>query len=235
MENRLKMSNFRVALALAASAAALLAGCSQNTQKDTGEGASPAPAQPAPAERAEGGAALPPGHPPVGGGMQQPQLSPPPEGAGSGEHGISWKAPQGWTVEVPSSQMRKAQYRVPGPGGDGECVVFYFGPNEGGDTLANVQRWASQFPKADGSPAEYRMTEVQVGAIPVTMVEIDGTFAGGMGSASPDTPRENYKLLGAVAKGPDANWFFKFTGPKATVEQQRGAFETLVKSLKSGA
>ena len=29
--------------------------------------------------------------------------------------------------------MRRAQYRISGSGGDAECVVFYFGPGQGGD------------------------------------------------------------------------------------------------------
>ncbi len=234
-----------VSLALAASLA-LLAGCSQNTEKasDADAGASPAPAQPAPSQPgAEPGGALPPGHPPVGeGGMPQgmppqgsPQLVPPKEGSGTGETGLSWTAPQGWQVEAPSSQMRRAQYRLPGAGGDGECAVFYFGPNEGGDPVGNVQRWAAQFPKADGSPSDAKTSEIKVGTMPVTLVEIDGTYAGGMGGMTQSTPKENYKLLGAVAQGPDANWFFKCTGPKATMEAQRGAFDQLVKSLKPGA
>jgi hypothetical protein len=40
-------------------------------------------------------------------------------------------------------------------------------------------------------------------------------------------------LLGAIAQGPDANWFFKFTGPAGTVRAQRAAFEGMIRSLKS--
>jgi hypothetical protein len=42
-------------------------------------------------------------------------------------------------------------------------------------------------------------------------------------------------LLGAVAAGPDANWFFKSTGPQATVEAHRAAFEGMIASLKPGS
>jgi len=41
-----------------------------------------------------------------------------------------------------------------------------------------------------------------------------------------------HMLLGAVATGPDANWFFKLTGPQATVEAQNEAFLGMVRSLK---
>ncbi len=39
-------------------------------------------------------------------------------------------------------------------------------------------------------------------------------------------------LLGAIAQGPDANWFFKLTGPEATLQEQRKAFEALYRSLR---
>ena len=32
----------------------------------------------------------------------------------------------------------------------------------------------------------------------------------------------------------DAPWFFKATGPRATMEANRGAFETMVRSLHTG-
>jgi hypothetical protein len=134
--------------------------------------------------------------------------------------------------------MRRAQYRVPGPGGDGECVVFYFGPGEGGDPKSNALRWASQFQPAGGlSPEQALKTgEMRVGAIPVMTVEVAGTYMGGgamMGG--PSEPRPDYMLLGAVAEGPDANWFFKFTGPAKTIESNRAAFGELLKSLRTGA
>jgi hypothetical protein len=41
-------------------------------------------------------------------------------------------------------------------------------------------------------------------------------------------------LLGAVAEGPDSNWFFKLTGPEATVRAERAAFEGMLRTLKAG-
>jgi hypothetical protein len=189
-------------------------------------------------------AALPDGHPPLDatggapGGMAAPQLAPPAPGTGTGASGLSWTAPGTWESQVPSSAMRRAQYRVPGPGGDGECVVFYFGPGEGGDPKSNALRWASQFQPAGGLSPEQalKMGDLKVGEIPVMTVEVAGTYLGGgamMGG--PAEPKPDYMLLGAVAEGPDANWFFKFTGPAKTVEAQRAAFGTLLKSLKKGA
>jgi len=66
----------------------------------------------------------------------------------------------------------------------------------------------------------------------VLLVEVTGTYAGGMGSGPTGTERPNYMLLGAIAQGPDANWFFRVTGPRATLEAQRSAFDGLVRSIR---
>ncbi len=165
-------------------------------------------------------------------------LPPVPEGSGVGDAALAWTVPRGWIEEKPASAMRRAQYRVPGESGDGECVVFYFGPGQGGDPISNAARWAEQFSLADGSPAHATMktSEIEVGELKVVMVEVAGTYKGGMTMTSaPASPKPGYRLLGAVAPGPDANWFFKLTGPDATVNGQRGAFTSMVSSLRHGA
>jgi hypothetical protein len=218
------------------------AGCSDQGAVKTEPSKSAASAKTAPplvSGRAEGTGALPPGHPPVAAaGTPPPGLPPVPEGAGTGDAALAWKVPAGWIVEKPASPMRRAQYRVPGKAGDGECAVFYFGPGQGGDPMSNAQRWAEQFTLADGSPAGSTMktSEIEVGGLKVFVVEVAGTYKGGMTmTAAPAAPKPGYRLLGAVAPGPDANWYFKFTGPDATVNEQRAAFTSMVKSLKHGA
>jgi len=180
---------------------------------------------------------LPPGHPPLD-APAPGAIVPPPPGSGTGSAGLRWTMPTGWIQETPTSGMRKAQYRVPGPGGDGECVVFYFGPGQGGDPASNAARWASQFVQPDGKPSEQAMktSQRQVGDMTVLEVEVTGTYTGGMtGGMAPAEDKPGYMLVGAVAEGPDANWFFKFTGPEATVKAQRAAFEVMIGSLKSGS
>jgi hypothetical protein len=155
-------------------------------------------------------------------------------GAPAGVGGLTWTAPAAWTAEKPSSGMRQAQYRVSGPGGDAECVVFYFGAGEGGDPQANAERWAGQFTRADGKPAELKTSPLAGAPVDVTVVEVRGTYHGGptMNANTPPKPQTESMLLGAIAKGPDANWFFKFTGPEKTVSGQRAAFEDMLRSLK---
>jgi hypothetical protein len=136
--------------------------------------------------------------------------------------------------------MRRAQYRVPGAAGDAECIVYYFGPGQGGAAEANAERWAAQFKQPDGrSSAEAMKTsEIRPNGVATLLVEVSGTYSGGMGPGgmpSGGGEKPNQMLLGAIAAGPDSNWFFKLTGPAATVRAQETAFKTMIGSLKKGS
>jgi hypothetical protein len=198
-------------------------------------GAAEMPAGPAPVGN------LPPGHPPMTGGAtgmgsgmaMVPTVEP---GAGQGASAIAWQTPAGWVAETPSNAMRRAQYKVSGPGGEGECVVFYFGPGQGGAPMANAERWAAQFADEKGQPAMASMktrTEAVNGA-QVLFVEAAGTYMSGGMMGDAVVPRPGWALLGAVVEGPDANWFFKFTAPAQTIEAERAAFEGMIRSVKHG-
>lgn len=165
---------------------------------------------------------LPPGHPPLEGG------------AGGDLH---WEVPAGWIEQTPSSSMRVAQFAVEGSGGAAEMIVFYFGPNQGGDAMANARRWAGQFTQPDGTSSVDRMqvSRVDGSQLPVQIVEVSGTYDGGMTMTdAPAKAMEGYTLLGGIAEGPDAPWFFKFTGPEATVREQREAFIGMMRTLHPG-
>ncbi len=77
---------------------------------------------------------------------------------------------------------------------------------------------------------------IHVQGVPVMVVETRGIYTGGMTMGmQPAAEKPGWALLGAIAEGPDANWFFKFTGPEKTVTAQRAAFDAMIKSLKKGA
>jgi hypothetical protein len=148
----------------------------------------------------------------------------------SGSLPLRWQAPGGWVEEAPANTMRILQYRIPGPGGDGECVVYYFGPGQGGDPMANAQRWAGQFEQPDGSSSVDVMKVDQVESLAgtVTVVNVSGTYDGGMGGGG---KQAGYMLLGGIAPGPDAPWFFKFVGPESTVQAEQEAFLEMMRSI----
>ena len=201
---------------------ALSACADQGAIPEKKEAASSAQASPAPA--------LPP---PVSKGAPASPAFVPDVSSPAGGAEMTWTAPAGWVEVEPSSSMRRAQYRVPGPGGDAELAVVYFGPGQGGDAMSNAKRWAGQFKRPDGSPATETTKTMRAGDRSVLLVEVAGTYDGGMTmTAAPSTPKPGYALLGAIVEGPDANWFFKLTGPEATIAAQRDPFLTLLQSLR---
>ncbi len=149
----------------------------------------------------------------------------------SGRFPINWSVPQSWVEVPPANNMRQAQYRVPGSGGDGECVVFYFGPGQGGDPEANARRWAGQFAQPGGSSSldVMRVSRLESAAVETHIVEVTGSYDGGM---SGDGPFDGYMLLGGIAQGPDAPWFFKLIGPESTIREQRDTFIGMMESIR---
>ncbi len=140
--------------------------------------------------------------------------------------------PAGWEQEPPSSGMRLAQARIPGPGGPGEFALFYFGPGGGGGTEANIERWIGQVEADPDSQA--RRDRFEANGLALTWVEVDGTLkASGMGMG-PAEDRPGYRLLGAVVEGPGGPWFIKVTGPRATLAAEREAFFTMLRNLTVG-
>ena len=190
--------------------------------------------------------ALPPNHPPVELPLGHPSgagalpdgavLPVVPAGSGTGAAGLAWSAARDWITEPPANAMRRAQYRVPGPGGDAECVVFYLGPGQGGDARTNAERWAGQFVQPSGAPPLTAMSTrtLTVGAASVLVVESSGTYMSGGMMGAPAVANPGWALLGAVVPGPDADWYFKLTGPSATVAAQKKAFETMIASVRPG-
>jgi hypothetical protein len=203
-----------------------------------GEQSAPAQAPGAPAQSADTAQPAPsgmqPGAMPSGHAAMLPAVEP---GSGEGETGLAWDTPSNWVAEPPANSMRRAQYRIPGAGGDAELVVFYFGPNQGGPPLDNAKRWAMQFTQPDGRDplAALKTRTDEINGIPALMVETTGTYNSGTMSGGPAVAMDNWALIGVIAQGGDANWFFKLTGPQKTVTAERAAFEKMIGSLRRGS
>lgn len=172
--------------------------------------------------------------PAPGGGEPPAPAAPPPAApapAAAGDTtlnvpGGTFTLPEGWTREQPSSQMRLAQASIPGPAGAGELTVFFFGPGGGGDLESNLQRWINQV-EPDEEPSRDSFT---LGTWKVTWVEAVGTLKPSTMGAGPDKPQPDSRLLGAVVEGEGGPWYFKATGPAATLDAQREAFLDMLKS-----
>ncbi|MEM9294026.1 MAG: hypothetical protein AAGD01_20280 [Acidobacteriota bacterium] len=142
--------------------------------------------------------------------------------------GIQFQIPEAWQEQAPSMSMRYAQARVPGPGGDGQLTVFYFGPGGGGGVQANLDRWAGQV----ASSAAPKQERFDVGGLTVNFIEADGTLKASTMGVGPTEDQPGYGLLGAVVEGPGGPWFFKVTGPSETLASQREAFLGLLRGIQ---
>ena len=135
--------------------------------------------------------------------------------------------------------MRLATYTVPHAAGDqdnAECGVFYFGAGQGGSVEANLDRWIGQFLQPDGKPAKSaaKIEKRTIHGLKVTTVDVTGAYTGMAGpSADPGAPKRGYRLLGAIAEGPQGSVFFKFTGPAKTIAANQQAFEKMLESLSA--
>jgi hypothetical protein len=153
----------------------------------------------------------------------------------SRELALRWDDPPRWRRLPPSTPMRLAEYAVPHAADDsqdGNCSVFTFGPDQGGSVDENVDRWVRQFDPVASEPV--RRTR-QINGMPVTQVEVAGTFHAmqmpGGPAAPSSTPR--FRLVGAIVRAPSGLWFFKMTGPDATVKAAAPELDTMIDSLRS--
>jgi hypothetical protein len=151
--------------------------------------------------------------------------------------GLTWSAPKEWEAQG-ARAMRVATYRIPAAKGDaepGELAIFYFGQGQGGGVDANIKRWVGQFQKPDGAPLtdkDAKTKKESVNGLPVTTVDVKGTYAGGGPMMGPSTPKPGYRLLGAIVEGPEGAIFFKLTGPEKTVAAAEKPFHKMLESVK---
>jgi hypothetical protein len=144
--------------------------------------------------------------------------------------GLRFDLPGVFRSEPPASPMRLFQATVAGESGPAELVVFHVGAGQGGTVEANFERWLAQIERPPG-------VEPERGTIPAVGLEAHWVGAAGILLPSgmgmgPTTPQPGSRLLGAVVEGGEGPWFFKLTGPDATVAAARPAFLDLLRSLR---
>ena len=146
---------------------------------------------------------------------------------------FSFAVPAGWNSVQPSSPMRKAEIRVPGPEGTGTAgeaiiTVFHFGPGQGGSVQQNIDRWFGQF-DGDNEAKGAASAKETIGTVPVTFARARGTFQSGM-PGQPATPLEGHALIGAILESPNGDVYVKMTGPAPTMEKAEPAFVQMVRA-----
>lgn len=143
---------------------------------------------------------------------------------------FQFQRPEKWEWVQVTSQMRKAQLKVPGAkaGESAEVIFFHFGPGNGGGTQANVDRWFGQFqePRAQ---INAKTEPAKVGGVQVTYVFAEGTYSSGM-PGGPKTPLPNHALVGAIVEGSEGHVFVRMVGPSALAKEATASFKKMIES-----
>lgn len=138
---------------------------------------------------------------------------------------LTWTAPAKWKSK-PASAMRKATYAVPGAagGGDAELAISAF-PGDVGGELANVNRWRGQLqldPIAESDLAS-QVQRIEHHGLKFGVVELTGRGAAAQ------------RMLGAFVRVGEATWFFKLSGPDATVAAAKPDFLDFLATIQPAA
>ena len=143
---------------------------------------------------------------------------------------FTFTRPLNWEWVPTSSSMRKAQLKVTDAKSkaSAEVVFFYFGPGQGGDAAANVERWLNQF-EEPRDKINAKTETVTVGKHKVTFVQGEGTYRSGMPGMA-QTPMAGYGLAGAIIEDSQGNVFVRMTGPKDVVKASLADFKKMVES-----
>jgi gluconolactonase len=133
--------------------------------------------------------------------------------------------PVRWVQGKPANRLRLAQFEIPAAEGDAEAGELVLSGPFGGSDEANIDRWIGQF-EADGRT---QTTSKGTGALgEYIVVELTGTYKKPIGPpiAAKSEPAPGYRMLGAILKLKDGNYFLKLTGPDKTVAEAATEFRS---------
>jgi hypothetical protein len=147
----------------------------------------------------------------------------------------TWKAP-----EKLSTKLRLHEFAIPKADGDkegAELVIFHFGAGSGGGIKENIKRWKATFAAPPGKDIDdaTKVTEFKVGDVPITYVEMSGTYLYKFPPNAPNAkvmPKENFRFIGVIFDSKNGPYFMRLTGPAATVEANKKAFDEWLKGFK---
>lgn len=148
--------------------------------------------------------------------------------------GLASQIPAGWTPVPLSSTMRIAQFGLPGAAGaePGEVAVYFFTKGQGGSQEANIERWASQFTGVDGKPVKPSTSKSKSGDAEVTLVELQGSYARGVGMGPGGDAKADQTLMVAMTEAPVGRITMQMYGPSKTVAAHRDSFIKLAQGFR---
>lgn len=148
--------------------------------------------------------------------------------------GFAASVPAGWVPAQPSSSMRVAQFSLPALlGGEGaEVAAFFFPTGQGGSHEANIERWASQFAGPDGKPGKPELSVRKLADSEVSLVELKGTYARGVGMGPTGDAKPGQTLMIAMVETAAGRITLQMYGPSKAVAAQRENFIRLATGFR---
>lgn len=137
--------------------------------------------------------------------------------------GITIPVPTAWTKVAPSNTMRLAQYEAE----NGEVVIAF--SQAGGSVEDNINRWAGQVTQ-NGEPVSPDIQNLTVAGLPVSIVDLAGTYSEGAMSGTPKV-YSSYAVKGAIIDLGATKTFVKMTGPISLVDDHAANFENMIKGI----
>jgi hypothetical protein len=137
--------------------------------------------------------------------------------ANSDKAQIKWEVPQGWSPAA-TSAMRYASFTSETNGEKADISVVTFA-GDGGSDADNVNRWRQQIglPAAEAGALDSMIVPVRTGENTFSTVDMAGPTA---------------RILAGWTRHDGQAWFFKLTGPKTVVEQEKSKFVKFLQSVR---
>ncbi len=135
--------------------------------------------------------------------------------------------------------FRKFQFALPKADGDkedAELLILHLGGG-GGNNSANIKRWKDGFAAPPGKEIDdvTKVSEFKVGEVPVTYVEIGGTYLykfPPFAANAKVTPKDNFRFIGVIFDSKGGPYYIRVTGPARTVEANKKGFDEWLKGFK---
>src|SRR5205807_1790079 len=140
------------------------------------------------------------------GGDSTANLTAPTAPPSSDKPEIKWEVPPGWSP-APPAPMRYASFTAEKNGEKADISVVTF-PGDGGSDADNINRWRQQIglPAAEPNALDAMVVPVKAGEISFSTVDLMG---------------ETARVVAGWTRRDGRAWFFKLTGPKGVVEQEK--------------
>ena len=205
-----------------AALALLLTGCREEPVRTYRTGKEPVPSvEPATAPAATG--ALPAGHPPLGTEAMNMPPAPDADAPAPGTDSIRWAAPDHWATK-PLGAMRRGSFTARNEHGKADCSIIALAAAQN-PLLENINRWRGQIGLAPITDAQLPAVSATLDSAGLTFTTVDLVGASPAGAATT-------RILGAVLYRGEEAWFFKLTGPDATVAAEKPAFLAFLRTVR---